>query len=85
MEIKDVFVEFGNYFGGLESISLDTLNMINVLKAINKSKKNLSGFILATIEFKDESRVNFYLNLGDIKVVEESSIVQNALFEDFSI
>ena len=47
---KDVFVAIGNYFEGLESISLDTLNMNNVSNAKIKVRKNPSGFLPVTIE-----------------------------------
>lgn len=39
----------------------------------------------ATVELRDEKQDNFFLHFGDIESLEESKIVQEALFiEDFS-
>ena len=42
---KDVFKAIGEYFGGLEEIALDTLNLIDCSKAKIQVRKNLCGFL----------------------------------------
>ena len=59
--------------------------MNNASKAKIKVRKNFSGFLLATSELKDEFLGNFYLNFGDIEVIQEPTTFQNALvIKDFS-
>lgn len=52
-----VFVAIRNYFGGLESISLDTLNMVDVSKDKIKVRKSLWFFTN-----NDNSRMLFLEN-----------------------
>ena len=59
-----IFEVIGAYFGGLESIALETLNLIECSEARIKVRKNLCGFLPATIEIKSETRGNFFLNFG---------------------
>lgn len=74
-----------SYFGGLESIILETLNLIKFSEARIKVRKNLCGFLPATIELKSENWGNFSLNFGDFEPLEAPVIIQYDLFQsDFS-
>lgn len=68
--INNILEAIGAYFGGLESIATDTLNLLNCLEAKIKVKSNLCGFRLATVEIKDEKRGNIFLNFDDIEIME---------------
>uniref|UniRef100_A0A9I9D7V6 Uncharacterized protein n=1 Tax=Cucumis melo TaxID=3656 RepID=A0A9I9D7V6_CUCME len=59
----------GDHFGGLEAISVETLNHTNVAEAIIQVKRNLCGFIPSMIEIADEKCGTFFLNYGDIEVL----------------
>ena len=59
------FEAIGSYFGGLESIATETLNLLIVAEKI-QVKRNLCGFMPATIEISDEHRGNIFLNFGDL-------------------
>ena len=52
---SNIFEVIGAYFGGLESIALETLNLIKCSEAIIKVKIFLCGFLTATIELKSET------------------------------
>ncbi|XP_038904899.1 uncharacterized protein LOC120091119 isoform X2 [Benincasa hispida] len=82
---KQTFEAIGKYFGGLESIAMEILNLIKVLDAIIKVKENLCGFVPATIEVSNEKRGSIYLNFGDISTSNPPSKVKGDLFEsDFT-
>lgn len=72
---RDSFEAIGTYFGGLDGIAIETLNLLNCSEAKIKVKKNLCGFMQATIEIKNEIRGNIFLNFGDIESVEAPSNV----------
>ena len=62
---RNIFEAIGAYLGGLGGIALETLNLIKCYEAGIKVRKNLCGFLPATIELKTENRANFFLNFGD--------------------
>lgn len=43
-------------FGGLENITTETLNLLNISEAKILVKHNLCGFMLATLEIMDFNR-----------------------------
>ena len=73
----------GGYFGGLESMSLETMNRINCSEAKIKVRRNLCGFLLATVELLDAFKGNIFLNFGDIKALEAPKAIEEALFISF--
>lgn len=73
---KDTFEAIGLHFGGLEEISIETLNLPNVSEARIKVCKNVNGFIPTTIEIKNESRGSIHLHFGDIAPMEVPRFVQ---------
>ena len=76
-------MEAGSLKGGLESISLDTLYMINCSKDKIKVGQNVCGLLPAMVELRDENRGNFFLNFRDIELLED--IIEGALFlKDFT-
>ena len=72
---RNIFEVIGAYFGGLESIALEILNLIKCSKARIEVRKNLCGFLPAPIEIKRETRGNFFLNFGDFEPLEVPVIV----------
>lgn len=76
----DVYKAIGGYFGGFESISLKTMNLINCSEAKIKVSQNLCGFLPAMVELRDAFRDNIFLNFGDIKVLEAPKVIEEALF-----
>lgn len=79
------FEAIGAYFGGFENIATATLNLLNCSEAKIQVKCNLCGFILATIEIKDEKRGNIFLSFGDIEIMEAPTKVHGDLFvKDFT-
>lgn len=85
MEQPQTFEAIGAYFGGLENIAIETLNLLNCPKAKIQVKKNLCGFMPPTIEIKDKKRGNIFLNFRDIKLIDPPSKVKGALFvKDFT-
>ena len=82
---RDILQVIEANFGGLESIALDTLILINCTEAKIQVQKKLCGFLPATIELKNENRGNFYLNFGDMESLDTPQIVKSDLFfSDFS-
>lgn len=65
---RNTFEATGAYFGGLESIAYEILNLLNCSDA--RVKRNLCGFMPLTIEIKDEFRVNIFLNFGDFEALD---------------
>lgn len=69
----------------MESIANETLNLLNVSEAKIQVRKNLYGFMPATIEIQDERRGNIFLNFGDIETTKAPKEIHGALFlKDFS-
>lgn len=82
---RQTFEAIGAYFGGLEAIATDTLNLLNVFEAKIQVKKNLCGFIPSTIEISDKKRGSTFLNFGDIESIEPPGKVKDELcVKDFS-
>lgn len=83
---RRMFETIGAYFGGLESIAHETLNLLNVAEAKIQVKRNLCGFMPSTIEITDQNRGTKILNYGDIEVLDPPIKVKDALFvNDFPI
>lgn len=76
---KSTFEAIGAHFRGLESIAIDTLNLLNCSEARIRVKRNLCGLMPATIEIVDDKRGNIFLNFGDIESIEESNLNKGAL------
>ena len=50
---RKTFEAIGAYFGGLEDIAAETLNLLNCSEAKIKVKRNLCGLMPSTIEIMD--------------------------------
>lgn len=57
---RATFETIGSHFGGLEDIALETLNLLNVTEAKIKVKRNLCGFMPASIEIKNVMRGSIF-------------------------
>ena len=58
-----MFEAIDHNFGGLESISSQNLYMLDCTKAHIEVKRDLCGFLLAIIEFKDKKEGIRFLDL----------------------
>lgn len=77
---RDLSKAIGAHFGGLISIAIQTLNLLNVSEARIQILKNKCGFLPATIEIKNEKRENIFLNFGDIKIVKEPRFIKESYY-----
>ena len=81
----NVFKAIGGYFEGLESISLETMNLINCLEAKIKVSQYICSILPATVELQDAFRGNIFLNFGNIKAIEAPKAIEEALLiSDFN-
>lgn len=71
---KKTFKAIGDYFGDLEEIANETLNLLNCSEAKIRVKRNLCGFMLSTIYIIDINRGNIFLNFGDIEIMDPPNI-----------
>lgn len=77
---RDIFEVIGAHFDGLESIALDTLNLIRRIDARSQVWRNLSGFMPDTLELKNGIRGSLFLNFGNFEPLIVPNIVKNDLF-----
>lgn len=73
---RRTFKAIGEYFGELEEIAKETLNLQNCSKALIRVKRNLCGFIPSTIEIIDVNRGKIFLNFGDIEIMDPRNITK---------
>lgn len=60
---KQSFEVSGTYLGGLEEVSLKTLNLIDCLEVLLQVKDNLCDFFPASIEIKDPRLGSFKIQV----------------------
>lgn len=77
---RETLEAIGQHFGGLEEISIDTLNLLDVSEAKIKVRKNVCGFIPATININNEFRGSIHLLFGDIIPMNDSSSIIKEFF-----
>ncbi|MDV3146776.1 MAG: hypothetical protein Q8754_03055, partial [Sweet potato little leaf phytoplasma] len=65
----------GHHFGGLVSISSQTLNLLDCSEARIEVKRNFCGFIPAEIVVTDKIHGNFALRFGDISSLDPSCFI----------
>ena len=75
-----IFQVIGAYFGGLESIAMETLNLINCSKVRIQVQRNLCGFMTTTIELRNVVKCNCFLNFEDFNLLEAHDLY----FKEFS-
>lgn len=73
------FEAIGNYFGGLVTISSQTLNFLDCSATYIDVEKNLCGFISATILIKSPKRGDFFLRFDDITPFDPPNIISREL------
>lgn len=78
---RRTFEVIGDHFEGLESITSETINLLNCREARIKVKRNLCGYIPSTIEIKNPRRGNIFLHFGDKEQMNPPKYIKkNLLF-----
>lgn len=75
---RKTFEVIGNYFGGLEDIATETLNLINCSEAHIQAKQILCSFMPTTYT-NYFNRGNDFLSFGDIELMVPPSITKGRL------
>lgn len=72
---RSFFEVIGQHFGGLVSISSQTINLVDCLAVVIKVEENICGFILVEIEIKDGNIRKIFLHFGDIVALDRSTTI----------